>query len=331
MVVNRPIYYAKTATELELPAIDVTHPAFNLDLTGAELREQVTRFLADHERHMRIPRVLRDKLMRFALRNSPLGKTILASRGSVFGPIGTYVLKLGPQNLGSWATPIDRHIAESLPALAVRLRLQDMATLMADSLLPALRVSRDRPLHFLNLAGGTAMDSLNALLVLRQEDANLLARPVAIDVLDRDSIGPEFGARALRAFQSPGAPFEGLAIAFRHVPWDWHRDGEILSTTVAAARAAHAVAIVSSEGGLFEYGDDNEITDALTRLGQEDLVGVVGSVTRADEPIRRLRQDGLSAARPRGLETFRRLIAPTGWTISRVIERPFSDHVTLSR
>lgn len=328
---NKQIFYAKTAAELELPVIDVTHPAFKLDLTEAELRQHVTRFLADHEKRMKIPRVLRDKLMRFALRNSPLGKAILASRGSVFGSIGTYVLKLGPDNLGSWAKPIDRRIAESLPALAIRLRIQDMAKLMADSLLPALRVSRDRPLHFLNLAGGTAMDSLNALLVLREGDANILARPVTIDVLDRDSIGPEFGERALRALQAPGAPLEGLSITFRHVPWDWHRDGEILSTSVAAARAAHAVTIASSEGGLFEYGDDNEITDALTRLGKGDLVGVAGSVTRADKPIRRLGQDGQSSARPRGLEAFRRLIAPTGWTIGRVIERPFSDHVTLSR
>jgi len=99
---------------------------------------------------------------------------------------------------------------------------------------------------------------------------------------------------------------------------------------VGATRAANAVAIGSSEGGLFEYGADCESLDALIHLHDGNLVGAVGSVTRADAPIRRLHQDGGSAARLRGLETLRKLIAPTGWRVSRVIERPFSDHVTLT-
>lgn len=327
---NLQIFHAKTPDGLEVPVIDVTHPAFKLELTEAEQRAQVAKFLAEHQRRMRIPRPLRTALIRLALRNSLLGKSVLASRGGVFGPIETYIMKLGPENLGPWAKPIDRRIAASLPALGVRLRLQDMARLMADAILPELRASADRPLHFLNLAGGTAIDSLNALLVLGKEADGLLARPITIDVLDRNSIGPEFGGRALQALQADGAPLEGLAINLRYVQWDWGHDGATLSAAAAAARATDAVAIASSEGGLFEYGADTEIIDALTRLREGNLVGIVGSVTRADEPIRRLRQEGGAPTRPRGLETFRQLIAPTGWTVSRAIERPFSDHLALS-
>ena len=70
----------------------------------------------------------------------------------------TYLLKLGPEMLGrAYAKPIDRKIAAALPSLAVRLRLEDVANLIADTLLPALADSPGRPLHFLNIAGGPAI------------------------------------------------------------------------------------------------------------------------------------------------------------------------------
>ena len=51
----------------------------------------------------------------------------------------TYLLKLGPEMLGSsYTKPVDRRIAAALPALGVRLRLQDVAQLMTDTLMPIL-------------------------------------------------------------------------------------------------------------------------------------------------------------------------------------------------
>jgi hypothetical protein len=53
----------------------------------------------------------------------------------------------------------------------------------------------------------------------------------------------------------------------------------------------HPVTICSSEGGLFEYGSDDEIMSNLKALrSQPDVVAVAGSVTRADEPTQQLRQ-----------------------------------------
>ena len=327
---NTHICYAQTRDGRELPVIDITNPRFRLELTDAEQKAQVAKFLAKDDRLARLPRFLRATLIRLALRGSFLGKGIQESRGTYLGAIETYLFKLGPENMGPWAKPIDRRIAASLPALAVRLRLQDMARLMADSLLPALRASADCPLHFLDLAGGTAIDTLNALILLRKAAAGLLQRPISIDVLDRESAGPEFGERALGALQAENCPLDGLAITFRHVPWSWTSGHEPLTAVLAASRAANAIAIASSEGGLFEYGADAEIVEVLTRLRRGQLVAVVGSVTRADEPNRRLHRDGGAATQPRGLECFRQVIAPTGWTVTRAIERPFSDHVVLS-
>jgi hypothetical protein len=51
--------------------------------------------------------------------------------------------------------------------LAVRLRLQDIARLMTDVLVPVLLSGARQPLQSLNIAGGPAFDSLNALIILK--------------------------------------------------------------------------------------------------------------------------------------------------------------------
>lgn len=185
----------------------------------------------------------------------------------------------------------------------------------------------------MNIAGGPAIDSLNALLLLqRDHTAALAGRSVQIDVLDLDADGPAFGVRALAALSVPGGPLHGLPALLRHVRYDW-TDPDPLRAVLDDARAEEAIAAGSSEGGLFEYGSDQEIVANLACLrdaAPADFV-MVGSVTRADELTRRLYQSGGPAIRPRGLDVFRALAARGGWKIARVIERPFSDSVALTR
>jgi hypothetical protein len=95
--------------------------------------------------------------------------------------------------------------------------------------------------------------------------------------------------------------------------------------------AKGAIVICSSEGGLFGYGSDKEIEANLGVLRRfREVLAVVGSVTRADEPIMRVRQIGPAATRPRGLSAFRELAAKSGWNLARAVERPFSDPVVLT-
>ncbi|HZU82545.1 MAG TPA: hypothetical protein VE987_06500 [Polyangiaceae bacterium] len=68
----------------------------------------------------------------------------------------------------------------------------------------------------------------------------------------------------------------------------------------------------------------------MREAGVDDLA-VVGSVTRADRPMQRLQRMGSPALRPRGLAVFRKLADCAGLAVGRVIERPFSDHVVLTR
>lgn len=320
--------------ELELPIIDVTHPAFALALTDDEIAAHVARALAEQQPFGKLPGPLRRALLWLFLRKSILGRGIGRSAGSFLSGLSTYLLKLGPDNLGgAYATPIDRRIAASAQALSVRLRLQDMATLLAEALAPRLGAEAGRPLRLVNIAGGPAMDSLNALLLLRRDHPEaLVGRRIEIDVLDRDGDGPTFGARALAALTAAGGPLAGLDAKLSPVRSNWSDTGP-LRELLRELRAEGAVAAGSSEGGLFEYGSDGEIGANLACLRDEapgDFV-IVGSVTRDDETSRRLRRGSTHAIRPRGLELFRALAAQSGWQIARAVARPLSDQVVLAR
>src|SRR5262245_48227937 len=210
-----PIRYATTVEGTRLPIVDVTHPAFAVAVTDAELDALCERYLLASRGGSQVSPQVVD-----ALRRSQLGRGLMAASGTYLSGIATYLLKLGPDNLPAGADEIDRRIAASLPGLTTRLRVQDVARLLADGLTPMLRDGRDRPLALVNLAAGVIADSWNALIMLRV--AGLLEqRAVSIVALDPDEAGPAFGKRALEALGAHGAPLDGVAVAFRHEPYDW--------------------------------------------------------------------------------------------------------------
>jgi hypothetical protein len=196
--------------------------------------------------------------------------------------------------------------------------------------MPFLQDDRRRPLTLVNIAGGPAIDSLNTLILLNARQLGINAeRQVSIEVLDLDDAGPAFGMSALAALSAPEGPLHGLRISFRHVPYNWSEDGN-LKPILQQAHDQGALVICSSEGGLFEYGSDSEIENNLAVLRESDeVLAVVGSVTRADELSQQLRESSTAATRPRGLELFRSLVKNAGWKVAQAIERPLSDQVVL--
>jgi hypothetical protein len=133
------LHYAVTNDGIELPIVDVTHPAFALSVTDTEQRALVEKFLQEKGPFAGVPAFLRNWLERFFLRGSVLASGIRRAQDTFMTGMHTYLLKLGPTMLGSaYAKPIDRRIAASLPVFAVRLRMQDIATLMAEALVPVL-------------------------------------------------------------------------------------------------------------------------------------------------------------------------------------------------
>ena len=204
---NRAIVFATTADGLRLPVIDVTHPAFAIPDDATSLAARRETFLAWDRRNRRIPSFVTRLLMRLAARRSPLLRKILTSDKEYLDSISTYMLKLGADHLPpGFDGPMDRKVAASPHMALVRLRMQQIARLLAEALLTPLADAPDAPLHFINIAGGPALDSINALIMLARTHATLTHRPIAIHVFDAQQEGPTFGARASCAHRARGAP-----------------------------------------------------------------------------------------------------------------------------
>ena len=178
-------------------------------------------------------------LTRLGARRSPLLRMILASENEFLDSISTYVIKLGPDHLPlGFDGAVDRKVAAAPHVALVRLRMQQIARLLEEALLAALAEAPDAPLHLINSAGGPALDSINALIMLACAHATLIHRPIAIHVLDAQQAGPTFGARALLALTEPGGALHGLEVQFQHHAYDWNETAPLarLLAGLAAGR-----------------------------------------------------------------------------------------------
>jgi len=320
------VVYAKTEEGVMLPVIDVTNPAFAASATDGELAAMTEQYVRESEERREIAPEVRE-----ALQQSMLGKALMAASGTFLDGMSTYLLKLGPENLGVEAGPMDRRIAASFPAFTARLRLADMARLLADGLAARLAGGPERNVCLVNIGGGAGADSWNALIHVQREQAEVLAgRRIVITVMDVDPRGAGFGARAIEALRGPSAALSGVEICFQYLSYDWS-ETERLRAALEELGGRDAVCGVSSEGGLFEYGSDEEIVANLKALydGTAEDAFVVGSVTRAGEAVRASRGAHRVATRPRTLEEFRRLSGVGGWRVQEIVERPFSFHVRM--
>jgi hypothetical protein len=321
------ILYAITDDGSPLPIIDVTHPAFAVTATAAEIATMAEQFLLESTR-----RQATSEQVRAALEQATLGRALIAASGTFLSGMNTYLFKLGPNNLGANANPIDQHIAGSFPAFTMRLRLQDMARMLADGLAHTASQPQ-RPLCFINIAGGPGADTWNALIYLQTEHPELLAdRTINTTVLDLDDHGPSFGQRALDVLCASPSPLSGLNITFQHLPYNWSQT-DLLKETLTTTPAIHSQCAISSEGGLFEYGSDKQITENLQQLhaGTAPDAFVVGSVTR-DGPLVNAAHSSIQIpTRPRTLEAFQQLVTQAGWSIQHVIERPMSYNLRLTK
>jgi hypothetical protein len=267
------------------------------------------------------------------LRQSRLGAGLAAAAGSFLSGLTTYLLKLGPDNLGDGFQEIDRRIAASFPAFMTRVRVQDVARLLADGIAGLPSPDR-RQLLFLNIAGGPGADSWNALIQLRATQPDrLVDRRIGIAILDIDPHGPAFGARAIEALQQPGAPLHGVEARLRHLPYAWSQAAERLPSLLTDLGAPAAACAVSSEGGLFQYGSDADIIANLAAVHAATPADafVVGTVTSDDESARLAQDASQIPTRPLSVDTVRQLVERAGWSLIDVIDRPFSYAIRLEK
>jgi hypothetical protein len=310
--------YALTDDGVELPVIDITHPAFALALDLNEWRARLEKHLQLMKRRERMPGFVRSLVFGVYRRNSVLLRGLLEAKGTFLSGMNTYLLKLGPENLGrGYAGRCDRKVAASFPAQAARFRLQETAQRIARGLAPAL-AARSGALHLINIAGGPGTDSLNALLLLRRERPEWLAhRRTHIHILDLHREAPNFGRRALAALQKPGSPLHGLEIQLEHIVYDWADPAPLRKLLLGFEQ--DALVAGSSEGGLFQYGSDGEIAANLEVLweGSPQDFTMTGSVTWEGPLVRWSRNFSGLAVRAFKPEAFHRLVRSAGWDIEQ--------------
>src|SRR5271165_1540829 len=86
------ISYAETEMGVKTAVIDVTSPAFAVNATDAELETMAEQYIREAAQQREVPEALRE-----ALRNSMLGKGLMAATGTFLDGMSTYLLKLGPE------------------------------------------------------------------------------------------------------------------------------------------------------------------------------------------------------------------------------------------
>lgn len=325
------VVHATTDEGYRLPVIDVTRPEFALPDDPQSVAALDTAVREQERRNGLVPAFIMRFMMRSAARRSRLLADIVNPETSFLAGLTTYIMKLGVDNLPPpFDSDVDRRVVGSPQLTAVRLRLQQTVKLMAQALEPHLAAAPSALLVLINIGGGPAIDSLNALIVLNASSRGLLQRPIAIHVLDIDSVGPHFGAAALAALSAQGQPLAGLDITFTHEHYDWNAPTR-LSGLVRESASRGALIAASSEGALFEYGGDEAIVANLQALhnGGGGAKAVVGSVTSADAQHRQAMAGSRFKLMPRGLDGFRPLAERGGFRIALSEAAPLGDQVLL--
>lgn len=317
------ICYAVTDDGLELPVIDITHPAFEVRATEAEISAVIDETLRALRASVSLPPEVAAQLINGSL----LLRGVRDSAGTFMSGMMTYLHRLGPENLGDgYATEVDRRFAAGMMPLSFRLRMRDVARLLSEELQLALASSPARSLEMINIAGGPAMDSVNALILVNRNHPELLrGRAIRIRVLDVDEAGPSFGTRAVRELVTQGSPLEGLDVVLERTLYDWSRSTELRG--ILARLEAGAIVAGSTEGGLFDYGSDDAIVEnlAIFQEGTPSGTFFVGSIVRDVETLDpRLRITATLKNRPAvrylGEKAFRQLASAAGWAVDAMLD-----------
>jgi hypothetical protein len=311
------LLYALADDGMRLPVVDLSNPAFVTEFSPVELDALTRRYL----RAMRLLRWMPGFLVRAMSRRSLLLGESAMSQGFLTG-MATYLHKLGPDLLPARCTSSDRRLAAGLMAVAIRLRLRAMSELLAETLAAVASARPGAPVQVINIAGGPATDSLNALILATSRDANLLRdRAVSVELFDLDDTGPRFAQCCLAALSAEGAPLQGLPAVVRHSYYNW-ADPSVLRRDLTDPTPEGAVMVGSSEGGLFEYGKNEEVAENLETLRDitpRDFAFVGSSFRSGALWDMALRVSPLHLAN----RTFCQLVPlvnDAGWTIDRVVE-----------
>jgi hypothetical protein len=309
--------YIFTDTGLELPVLDITHPLFEASIDEKSLADQ----RAQSSPTAAAVRAMPEAQRKMITEHSYIWGIHFSDKSdtSYLSGMGTYMLKLGPQLLGGGKErEIDRRATMGVSGIAARMRLRDLCRLQTEILCPLLAAHPGERLCLINIGGGAAADTFNTLRLVQQGDSKLLQnRRIEIHLLEVDTIGPHFAQKSLAALQQAGGDFENLDLDFRFHQGSWA--DETAWEGVLKDRDRDIV-FSSSEGGLFEYGRDEDIRRILETLAESPSLsaGLAGSCLldreTIDPTITALAEISGSALRFLGRVGLEDILAPTSWS-----------------
>ena len=320
--------YAFTLNGIELPVLDISHPYFITGIDENRLKKMIPYVEKNAEKNAekfnRMPVFIRNFLSK---RSFAMAELLQGEKGGAFATgISTLMMKLGPRLIGKGRKRFwDRQINKGFGPLVIRMRARDISKCMAEAIIQLLNRPGEEDICFINIAGGAASDSINALfLILDQAPALLKKRKIEINVLDIDAYGPAFADRCIAALKAPGGKFNELDISFRHIHYDWNNTGrleELLS------ERKDWLQICSSEGGLFEYGSDEVIIQNLDTLynkaAQEIVIAgtLLHDINTVDAGIKAALKISTSI-KPRflGINGLKSIIEHNRWKLEKLIE-----------
>ncbi len=322
------ISYAFTENGIELPVLDVTHPLFmrsiNDEKLGKMLNEIKLKGKERAESFNKIPAFIKNFI---AKRSYIMAGFMLKDTEDTFlSGMSTLMMKFGPGLIGSGKRKFfDRLGSEAFGAILLRMRVRDICKLQSDILEIQLMKEKNRNLCFINIAGGAACDSINALITIVKKDPSLLNnREIEINVFDIDRFGPAFAKNCVESLKSTGNYFSGLNISFNHIYYNWN-DTTVLKDFLLTRK--EWLIIASSEGGLFEYASDEDIIRNLNILydNTHKNMKIVGSAIRDVNSV----DPGILAslkltnikARLLGVEGLNKAINKPEWTIENILEK----------
>jgi len=263
--------YAFTDSGAELPVLDITHPLFIASVDDADIDLLIRNSPHQAQRIKEMP----DYVKRFLGKRSVImgGIYLKDSKDLYLNGMSTLMSKMGPYLIGGgWKTFFDRNFSMSLSPLSMRMRLRDTCRLQKDALLPQLKANLQKKLCFVNIAGGTANDSINTLILILKEDPTLLKnRKTEITILDSDTFGPNYARRCIKSLREPEGKFNGLEIACHHIKYNWNNTNKL---SQLLSEKQDCIVLASSEGGLFEYGSDEAIISNLNALYEKSQADI---------------------------------------------------------
>jgi hypothetical protein len=318
--------YVFTINGVELPVLDITHPGFISSIDENRLKKLIPYIEKNAEKNAEKFNKLPKYIKNYFVKHSFAMAELLQNETSFATGISTLMMKLGPNLIGKGKKRFwDRSVSKGFGSLLIRMRMRDISKCQAEELIPLLNKSPEKSLCFINIAGGSACDSINALFLIQKENPSLLKnKKIEINVLDIDTYGPAFAEECINALKLPSNKFNELDISFRHINYDWNHTQKLLELLL---ERKEWLQICSSEGGLFEYCSDDLIIQNLKILydnSPEDII-ITGTLLHDIETI----DAGFVAAlkistsiKPRllGINGLNSIIENNKWKLYKTIE-----------